>query len=85
MSRLGTRSLGFLPLCPNDLAHTVGYNRREVWCKDDDASAESCQRLLEFDRVYKPPSGWRLVGVYMRCQEFYRVGALYEPDVSQEK
>lgn len=35
---------------PNELAHTVGYNRREVWCKDD-ASAESCQRVLESDRV----------------------------------
>ncbi|KAF4765795.1 hypothetical protein HAV15_003177 [Penicillium sp. str.  len=68
---------------PNDLAHTVGYNRQEVWCKDD-ASAKGCQRLLECDRVYKPPSGSRLVGIYMCCQEFYRVGALYEPDVSQE-
>ncbi|KAJ5412979.1 hypothetical protein N7465_005284 [Penicillium sp. CMV-2018d] len=68
---------------PNDLAHTIGYNRREVWCKDD-TSAESCQRASEWDRVYKPPSGSRLIGIYMRCQEFYRVGALYEPYVSQE-
>jgi hypothetical protein len=68
---------------PNDLAHTAGLNRREMWCKDD-ASVESCQWVLEPDRVYKPPSGSRLIGIYMRCQEFYRVGALYESDVSQE-
>ncbi|KGO74307.1 hypothetical protein PITC_019770 [Penicillium italicum] len=67
---------------PHDPAAAVYYKLRAVWCKDD-ASAESCRRLLERDRVYKPPSGSRLIGIYMRCQEFYRVGALYEPDVSQ--
>lgn len=54
---------------PHDLSGTVDYNWREVWCKDD-ASAESCQRVLERDRVYQPPNGSRLVGIYMRCQEF---------------
>ncbi|KGO47924.1 hypothetical protein PEXP_037990 [Penicillium expansum] len=67
---------------PHDLAATVDYNWREVWCKDD-ASAEGCRRLLEHGRVYKPPSGSRLVGIYMRCQQFYYVGLLYEPDASQ--
>ncbi|KAJ5833106.1 hypothetical protein N7474_001417 [Penicillium riverlandense] len=62
--------------------YTVGYDRRDVWCKDE-ASAESHQRLLAGDRVYEPPSESKLVGIYVGCQEFFRVGALYESEVSQ--
>ncbi|KAJ5619620.1 hypothetical protein N7510_003604 [Penicillium lagena] len=62
--------------------YTVGYDRRDVWCKDG-SSGESNQRLLAGDRVYKPPSDSTLVGIYVGCQEFFRVGALYEPEVSQ--
>ncbi|KXG47394.1 uncharacterized protein PGRI_012640 [Penicillium griseofulvum] len=76
------KKLRLLANLHRDPAHTVGSNWREVWCKDD-ASAENCQRVLDRDRVYKPPSGSRLIGMYMRCQEFFRLGALYEPDVSQ--
>ncbi|KAJ5257439.1 hypothetical protein N7524_008995 [Penicillium chrysogenum] len=68
---------------PDDPANTLGYDWRDVWCRDG-TSAESYQRLLARDRVYKPPSESRLVGIYVGCQEFSRVGALYEPKVSQK-
>ncbi|OQE44630.1 hypothetical protein PENCOP_c002G04065 [Penicillium coprophilum] len=66
---------------PQDVAHNVDYKCREVWCKDD-PSAES-ERLLKCGRVYKALSESRLVGIDMGCQEFSRVGALYEPCDSQ--
>ncbi|CDM30695.1 unnamed protein product [Penicillium roqueforti FM164] len=50
-------------------------------CKDA-ASADNYLRLWD-DRVYVAPSGSRLIGIYMRCQEFCCVGALYEPKVSE--
>ena len=67
---------------PHDFAGTVDYNRRDVWYKDD-ASAESLQRVFEYDIVYNSPNGSRLIGIYMCCQEFYRVGALCKPAVSK--
>ncbi|KAF3015672.1 hypothetical protein E8E15_000412 [Penicillium rubens] len=39
---------------PDDPANTLGYDWRDVWCRDG-TSAESYQRLLARDRVYKPP------------------------------
>lgn len=68
---------------PDDPANTAGHDWRDVWCRDA-MSAESYQRLLARDRVYKPPRESRLVGIYVGCQEISRVGALYEPKVSQE-
>lgn len=67
---------------PDDPANTVGYDWRDVWCRDG-PSAERYQQLLARDRVYKPPSESRLVGIYVGCQEFSRVGALYGPNGSQ--
>ena len=67
---------------PDDPANTVGDDWRDVWCRDG-TSAESYKRLSARDRVYNPPSESRLVGIYVGCQEFSRVGALYEPKVSQ--
>lgn len=64
---------------PDDPANTVGYDWRDVWCRDG-TPAESYQRLLARDMVFKPPSESRLVGTYVGCQ----VGALYEPKVSQK-
>ena len=68
---------------PDDPPNTVGYDWRDVWCRDG-KSAESYQRLLAHDKVYKLPSESRLVGIYVGCREFSRVGALYEPKVSQK-
>ncbi|KAJ5783027.1 hypothetical protein N7457_004801 [Penicillium paradoxum] len=65
---------------PDGLSGPVEYGWREFWCKDD-ASAEDYQPRLMNDRVYKPPSRSRLVGMYMRCQEFHRIGAVYEPEI----
>ena len=48
---------------PHDFAGTVDYNRRDVWYKDD-ASAESLQRVFEYDIVYNSPNGSRLIGIY---------------------
>ncbi|KAJ5356190.1 hypothetical protein N7517_010799 [Penicillium concentricum] len=56
--------------------------QRDVWFKNN-ASARSYKWVFEGDKVYKPPSGSRLVGIYMGCQELSRIGALYEPNVSQ--
>ncbi|KAE8137955.1 hypothetical protein BDV38DRAFT_292569 [Aspergillus pseudotamarii] len=67
---------------PDKPANAVGYDWRDVWCKDD-ASAESHRRLLTNDRIYAPPRQSKLVGIYVGCQAFSRFGALYEPHVSQ--
>lgn len=69
----------------NANANTVGYDWRDIRCKDGTSAAtESHQRLLACDRVYKPQSESRLVGIYVGCQEFSRVEALYEHEVSQQ-
>ncbi|RAK96808.1 uncharacterized protein BO80DRAFT_416097 [Aspergillus ibericus CBS 121593] len=62
-------------------ANTGNYDWRDVWCKDR-ASADSHQRLVSHDTVFPAPSGSRFVGIYVGCQEFSTVGALYEADVS---
>ncbi|OQE10215.1 hypothetical protein PENVUL_c004G08176 [Penicillium vulpinum] len=73
--------LGLPANISHDLGHIVSCYWRETQCKDD-ASAEDYQRFSVSERVYKPPNGSRLVGIYMCCQEFSRVGALYELGVS---
>ena len=65
---------------PHDQVNAAGYDMRDVWCKDT-ASAKSCQRHFEHDRVYKPPHASKLVGIYIGCQEFSHDGVLYEPNV----
>lgn len=59
-----------------------GDSSRKVWCKDA-ATVDSYQRVSMRESVYRPPSESRLVGIYVGCQEFSRVGALYEPEVSR--
>ncbi|KAJ5799778.1 uncharacterized protein N7518_001846 [Penicillium psychrosexuale] len=66
---------------PHELARTIHYTWRKIGCKDE-ASADNYPRPWD-DRVYEAPSGSRLIGIYMRCQEFCCVGALYELDVSE--
>ncbi|KAL4746362.1 hypothetical protein BDW72DRAFT_197767 [Aspergillus terricola var. indicus] len=53
-------------------------DRRSTWCKNT-LSAETFTRKRVSDDVYAPPAGTRLVGLYVRCQHFEYIGALYEP------
>ncbi|KAL4757301.1 F-box protein [Aspergillus foveolatus] len=53
-------------------------DRRSTWCKNT-LSAETFTRKRVSDDVYAPPDGTRLVGLYVRCQHFEHLGALYEP------
>ncbi|KAL4739072.1 hypothetical protein BDV11DRAFT_215546 [Aspergillus similis] len=53
-------------------------DRRSTWCKNT-LSAETFNRERVSDDVYAPPAGTRLVGLYVRCQHFEYLGALYEP------
>lgn len=71
---------------PTQPPHTSGrtvpeeYNWREVWYQHA-TSAESNQRQSTHsahDTVYNPPNDSCLVGIYVSCQGFSRVGALYE-------
>jgi hypothetical protein len=78
------KKLRFPTALPDDPADTDGYGWRRVWCRDG-TSAESYPSLLAHDRAHEPPSGLRLVGIYVGCQRFARVGALYEPQVSQKE
>ncbi|KAL4812917.1 hypothetical protein BDW67DRAFT_188152 [Aspergillus spinulosporus] len=53
-------------------------DRRSTWCKNT-LSAETFTRKRVSDDVYAPPAGTRLVGLFVRCQHFEYLGALYEP------
>ncbi|KAJ5719811.1 hypothetical protein N7493_007389 [Penicillium malachiteum] len=68
---------------PDEPVNTIRYDWRDVWCKDE-TSADTYERVSLRDRVYKPPSESRLVGIYVGSQSFFRVGALYAPKLSQE-
>ncbi|KAL4993288.1 hypothetical protein BDV10DRAFT_199823 [Aspergillus recurvatus] len=53
-------------------------DRWTTWCKDK-LSAETFTRKRVSDDVYPPPADTRFVGLYVRCQHFELLGALYEP------
>ncbi|PYH74879.1 F-box protein [Aspergillus vadensis CBS 113365] len=59
----------------------MDYGWRDVWCKDK-AAVECTTRQGGSDKVYAAPSNSRLMGIYIGCQRFSSVGAIYEPDIS---
>ncbi|RAK84621.1 hypothetical protein BO79DRAFT_202256 [Aspergillus costaricaensis CBS 115574] len=59
----------------------MDYGWRDVWCKDK-ATVECTTRQGGSDKVYAAPSNSRLMGIYIGCQRFSSVGAIYEPDIS---
>ncbi|KAI2862954.1 hypothetical protein CBS12448_4367 [Aspergillus niger] len=61
---------------------TVDYGWRDVWCKDR-AAVDCTTRQRGSDQVYVAPSNSRLTGIYVGCQKFSNVGAIYEPVISQ--
>ncbi|KAL5041593.1 hypothetical protein BDW71DRAFT_201251 [Aspergillus fruticulosus] len=80
-------SIKYKTLCfqRNDLPAADEYrhanrtvDRRSTWSKDT-LSADTFARKRVSDDVYPPPAGTRLVGLYVRCQHFEFLGALYEP------
>ncbi|OJI85315.1 hypothetical protein ASPTUDRAFT_65238 [Aspergillus tubingensis CBS 134.48] len=72
-------SLAFEP--PYTPETAVDYEWRDVWCKDR-AAVERTTLQRGSDKVYAAPSNSRLMGIYIGCQRFSNVGAIYEPDIS---
>ncbi|GLA14303.1 hypothetical protein AnigIFM62618_000679 [Aspergillus niger] len=73
-------SLAFEP--PYTPETAVDYGWRDVWCKDR-AAVDCTTRQRGSDQVYVAPSNSRITGIYVGCQNFRNVGAIYEPVISQ--
>ena len=73
-------SLAFEP--PYTPETAVDYGWRDVWCKDR-AAVDCTTRQRGSDQVYVAPSNSRLTGIYVGCQNFRNVGAIYEPGISR--
>ncbi|KAL3480802.1 hypothetical protein BJX99DRAFT_272534 [Aspergillus californicus] len=73
--------LTFSAPAPNNGAiPPIAHVRRVFqWCRDEEtAELAKTQRLHSSDRVYAPPSHTaRLVGLYVGCQDFSKIGVLY--------
>ncbi|KAG2416352.1 hypothetical protein HFD88_007567 [Aspergillus terreus] len=71
------KTLGLPTTSPADGDPYDGYDWRDVWRRD--GSSADYHSLAGGGSVYDPPSESRLVGIYVGCQDFCDVGAVYEP------
>lgn len=67
---------------PHEPTSAIEYTWRDTWYQNE-TFAQSHPKALMHDRLYKAPSESRLVGIYVGCQDFSRVGALYDSEFSQ--
>ncbi|PLN85544.1 hypothetical protein BDW42DRAFT_202402 [Aspergillus taichungensis] len=58
-------------------------DRLDVWCnlRDDWLVQRNSRSGFVHDRAFRRPARTRLVGMYFGCQNFGRLGAVYEPEV----
>lgn len=71
------KTLGLPTTSPADGDPCDGYDWRDVWCRD--GSSADYHSLAGGGSVYDPPSESRFVGIYVGCQDFCDVGAVYGP------
>jgi hypothetical protein len=71
------KTLGLPTTSPADGDPYDGYDWRDVWRRD--GSSADYHSLAGGGSVYDLPSESRLVGIYVGCQDFCDIGAVYEP------
>ncbi|KAL2817020.1 hypothetical protein BDW59DRAFT_182360 [Aspergillus cavernicola] len=68
---------------PDEHRKTPKYDWQHVWCKDESAQGFRRQRVR--DDAYAAPTGMRLAGFYVGCQDFSSLGGLYEPESNEDR